>query len=440
MVVFYTLYLVRLFIAISFIFVLSSCSSQKSNVEENIVQPTTTSDSVVNVAVILPMDGKYKSVGESMLYSIYMSYSEHKDSNTKINFNIYSSIKNNKNVSKEAAQQALKDKNSVIIGPLFSESLESIIPVVNGEIPIISYVNNSSLILNSKNVYTTAFLLENDIEASLSYIFTINPNARVAALVPDTNLGNSELNALMQGLKDRDSELVKFAYYPHDQVKILSFIDKLVNKTQLRKYRSKLKNLKNMVKKSKTDQAGEELEEDTTVEFPKLDFDVLFILEHGKKIAFVTTHLPYAGIDYRAIRIVGNSYWRSEKTIKKENVFNGSIYPKYLNLEGSKFDADYQIKFNRKPIILDVYAYDSVKLLLSSIDGTDVSINFDQSLGGALGKFMMQESGMSIHELSITELYHSKEHQDTIPELENLEYFKVKKYTKYINPMCAVVY
>jgi len=150
---------------------------------------------ILKVGVLLPLSGEFQEIGESFLKAIQLALYDIKNENIKI---FPKDSKGNSLDSYEAAKE-LKDLGvSIVIGPLFYESLERLNEL--NEITFISLTNKNKLI--PKNVIAFGINIESQINTIKKYFDKIKINKTIL-LSP-----NSEFRDQSKSIEKKD--ILKF--------------------------------------------------------------------------------------------------------------------------------------------------------------------------------------------------------------------------------------
>jgi ABC-type branched-subunit amino acid transport system substrate-binding protein len=155
----------------------------------------------VKVAILVPLSGESANIGKSMvdaaslaLYDTYLNVPS-----DQIHAQITLMPKDVKNTPAEtlaAATQAVEQGAKFVIGPLFSQSVGAIAPLLKEKnIGMLSFSNNKAVA--SSGVYTFGFLPEQQVERIAEYAY-LNKLQRVAMLAPNDAYGEKVRDTLAE--------------------------------------------------------------------------------------------------------------------------------------------------------------------------------------------------------------------------------------------------
>lgn len=337
---------------------LSSCSFVFDSVRMNDIQ----NEPTFNVAVLLPLSGKYEKIGKSLLNTIHLAYNQ--NPNKYIVLKIYDT-KGDINLSEKIAKQVLADGNKAVLGPLLGEEALKIAKILEKEdIPVFTFSNDLTVINNTPNLYTLSPLPSAEIEASIDYASKNLKSKNFAILVPDNKYGEVMYASIQKSLQDRDLNLVRYAAYPTNTPRIMSYIGRILPRAELLKYENLNKKLAN--KEEILDKNGNPI---TRAQEPKLDFDTLIIADFGSRVSVVASHLPLLGINIgstKSLKVIGLSNWETPE-IYTNNLLQKAYFSTLIDFNNSSFAKRYEEFYYNQPKLLEVTAYDSVITLMSLV-------------------------------------------------------------------------
>ena len=120
---------------------------------------TDSSGPYANVAVLLPMTGDAKMVGNDIKTSVETAFLRKTKQNIKVSF---FDLPNDKSSRYDAIRTALSTNPNVIIGPLFAEDVENLRDMKSSQIPVISFTSDVNAL--GDNVVTTNLIPTQSIE------------------------------------------------------------------------------------------------------------------------------------------------------------------------------------------------------------------------------------------------------------------------------------
>ncbi|MDR2007707.1 MAG: penicillin-binding protein activator [Alphaproteobacteria bacterium] len=386
------------------IFLLLILLSACSFVFDSVKTTAPTTESTYNVAVVLPLSGKFKNVGESLLNTIHLAYSQNPNKN--IVLKIYDSKSDNFNAA-ALVKQILADNNKAVIGSVFgAESLQIAKLLEEQNIPVFSLSNDISIINQASNLYTLSPLPITEMEASIDYASKFLGSRNFAVLVPDNKFGEIMMAGIKQSLQDRNLNLVRYVAYPTNNPRLTPFVQKLLLKKELTKINEISAKLA-----SGDDVFDEKGNKITKIPDSNLDFDTLIIADFGNRVPVLASHFPSIGINTAAIKVIGLSNWNTPE-IYTNNLLQGAVFADLNKFNNTDFARKYQEYYNIAPSLLDVAAFDSVITVMSLVykDGDDLVNDFTSAkitsvnLQGLAGNFIITGDRTSRRNYSINQI------------------------------------
>ena len=106
----------------------------------------------LNVAIVIPLTGKYASVGDMVVNSAILNVTTSKyENNLKINIYDIGKLSNNWRENEEV-KRLLLDGNDIVIGSIFEDTTQKLLSVLPKEVQFISFINNNNLLNKYKNL------------------------------------------------------------------------------------------------------------------------------------------------------------------------------------------------------------------------------------------------------------------------------------------------
>ncbi len=325
-------------------------------VEEN-------SSDMLNVGVLLPLSGKASEIGQGMQNAMFMALDDL--NNTKMLLKFYDT-QSTLAGAKSAAQRALSEGASLLLGPLMSEEVQGASEVaLAAGVPMVSFTTSPQVL--QKGIYSIGLQTGEQIDRAVSYANEKN-KTRLALLVPDNASGLNILKSTLMSTQNKNISLVKVGFYKQSTVDFTSIVRELS---------------------------------------AQADFDVLLIADNGNRLKSMVSMFAYNDIMYPNVLFMGTSAWDTTNLSKETLLYHG-VYPMITKGYSNYFTDKYKDTFGAQPQPIYAFAYDSV-LLASVLSGK----NKDDVENGILGKngfigvngfFKILPTGSSVHSLDMLEI------------------------------------
>ena len=305
-------------------------------------------EKILKIGVLLPLSGKFQNIGESFLKAIQLALYDISNENIKI---FLKDSKGNALGSYTAAREFEKLGITIVIGPIFYESLEKLDKINN--ITFISLTNKTENI--PKNVIAFGINIDSQINALKKYFDEIKV-AKTLFLSP-----KSEFNYQSRYITKKDVlKFYRIYSYDTNPKKITGEIEKIT------KYRERKKDLERRIKileKSdlyKHKQELKKLEQMHTL--GKVNFDSVVVLDFGERLKSVLTSFKFVDVPSDEVTFFTINQWFDE-TLFNENAMQNLYFPSIdlKNLE--KFNKKYFKAYNEEPNKVSILAYDAIGLI-----------------------------------------------------------------------------
>ncbi len=355
---------------------------------------------VPRVALLLPLSGPHSKLGNSLLNAAQLALFHFAGKNFEL---LPQDTKGTPEGAADAAALAIGDGASLVLGPLFASSVETVAPPARAAgLTVVSFSNDRRVAGNG--VFTLGFLPDEQVERVVRFAFKRGMR-RFAVLAPDNPYGASISAALEAVAVDLGADITGVRFYSPLGGDFSAVVKNLANydnrRQDLLDQRKELENREDEVAR----QALKRLENLQTL--GDVPFDALLVADGGKRLQAIAALLPYYDIDPNKIRILGTGQWDADG-IGSEPALVGGWFAAPAKKERRKFIRQYTEMYAAAPSRLATLAYDATALAAVFVksDGQfDVSeITAPQGFAGRDGIFRFHpegyaERGLSIHQV-----------------------------------------
>ena len=338
-------------------------------------------NNILKVGLLAPLNGDYKELGNSLLYSLQLALEEIGDENISI-IPRDSGI-NDKNKLNSAIQDIKSQGANIIIGPLHFEEFEQVKQY--NDIIFISPSNISPMFSN--NIISVGISLESQL-ISLSNFIKKQKKKKTLIMYPK----NKYTDFIQNKLKIINLNYKSFIYDPNPEV-LTGEIEKITNYSQ-RKRNLELR--KKMFEDKEDPQSIKELEKlEQLYTLGDVDFDSVIIIDFGSNLKSVLTSLIYADVSQKKVLFTTINQWFDE-SIFYENTIQSLYYPSINYKEFKKYNKNYYSKFKSYPNEITILAYDALGLIYYAWKTNDEikSVNdfsFKNKIKGKIGTFSFKD-------------------------------------------------
>lgn len=293
-----------------------SQATTEESVPEPVLAPTPKSGGNF-IALLLPMSGTQKEMGRLLQQAAEMAIFEKGDAS--LTLRVYDT-KGSVAGAEKAAQQAIQEQASLIVGPVFADEVRAVGQVARShQVQVLSFSNNRSVAGNG--VFVLGFTPEEQIQAVALYLNRQAGN-RLAAVSPHNEYGQ---------LFDRE-------------LKRLS-TQQAMQLTEIVHYNPNGSNLNRDLEALRT-----------------LSYDALFIPEGGAALDRILEHLQRKGLLTAETKLVGTGQWDEVHTLQNP-ILNQAILAGPDPKKRRTFEEKYQTTYGVAPSRLASLAYDAVCLV-----------------------------------------------------------------------------
>ena len=345
----------------------------------------------LKIGLLAPLSGEYKSLGESLLYSLQLALEEIDDKNVII------IPRDSGFEDKDKLESAIKEIKSlganIIIGPINNNDFKEVQKF--NDIVFISLSNINPEFQN--NVISIGVSLESQMIALIDFIKKRKKNKTVI-LIPKNQYTNFIEKKLVKfNLKNFQI----FKYNPDPKI-LTGEIEILTNYSQ----RKRNLELRKKIYEDKEDEQSkrqlEKLEQKYTL--GKVNFDSVIIIDFGNSLKSVLTSLVFTDVDQEEVLFTTVNQWFDE-SIFYENTVKSLYYPSVNYKEFKKYKDKYFRRFKNYPSEITILAYDALGLIYYAWkkNGKINSVNdfsFKGKIKGKIGTFSFKDK-VTIQDLSI---------------------------------------
>lgn len=343
---------------------LSGCAQQEAPIitpPEQIAEDTAPKiNKMDKVALLLPLSGRHSTIGQSMQKAAEMSLFEHAGDN--LNVSMYDT-QSSPQGAQLAAQKAVLEGAGLIVGPVFSNHVESVSAIARrAGVNVVSFSNNRNVA--GAGVYTIGFSPEDQISAVVQYAAERGKRS-IVVMVPRNSYGSLVENTVrsLEGSLGFSAEFISYSLETNQLIKDLN---------ALRTMR----------------------------------MDALFIPEGGRALSQIISTILYQEIPLQTVQLLGTGQW-DDRSVFETPTLHGA-WVASTNPEGrTAFEKKYQSAYGEVPSRLASLAYDSISMLsvLRRHYGAQAfstsSLTQNRGFDGVDGVFRLRQSGTAERKLTI---------------------------------------
>ncbi len=355
-------------------------------------------NSTLKIGLLAPLSGEYKSLGDSLLYSLQLALDEIGDKSVSIIPR--DSGSNNKEKLNMAVKEIRSEGANVIIGPINNDDFDEVKKF--NDLIFISPSNINPEFQN--NIISIGVSFESQILALEKFIKK-EKRKKTIILLPKNNY----TDLIEKKLKNLNLKSFKIYKYSPDPQILTGEIETLTNYAQ----RKRNLELRKRIFEDKEDEQSkrqlEILEQKYTL--GDVNFDSVIIIDFGNSLKSVLTSLVYSDVDQNKVLFTTVNQWFDE-SIFYENSVKNLFYPSVDYKEFKKYKNKYFKTFKSYPSEITILAYDAVGLIyyvwkknkkINSIN----NFSFKGKIKGKIGNFSFNNKKV-MQELDIYKVSNKK--------------------------------
>ena len=352
----------------------------------------------LKIGLLAPFSGEYKSLGNSLMFSVQLALDEINDK--KIKIIPRDSGSEDKKKLDIAIKEIIDEGAKVIIGPVDSVNSKQLNNYK--DVIFISLSNKEPKINN--NVINIGISLESQLLALENFIIKEN-KTKTVIMYPE----NEYSNFVEEKIKKIKLKKFKTFKYNSDPKFLTGEIEKLTNYSQRKR---NLKIRKKILEKKNDEKSKKELkflEQKYTL--GKINFDSVIIIDFGDSLKSTLTSLLYSDVDETDVLFTTVNQWFDE-SIFYENSIKKLFYPSVDLKNFKKYNNKYFKNFKNEPNEISILAYDAVGLIyyIWKKNGTIKSIDsffIKDKIKGKIGTFSFKDANV-LQELNIYKMENKK--------------------------------
>jgi len=333
----------------------------------------------IKVALLVPLSRESAAIGKSMadaaslaLYDTYLNAPS-----DQIRAQIMLIPKDTGNTPAEnvaAAKQAIAQGASFVIGPLFSQSVSIIAPVLKEQnIGMLSFSNNKAVA--AANVYTFGFMPEQQVARVAEFAY-LNKYQRVAMLAPNDAYGEKVRDTLAEIYLKNGGIIAPAELYAPSATNIEAAVSRIAS-------------------------VYNNMPEDRR-------FQAIFVADGGNQMRIIVKALNKYHIDLKKIKLISAGLPNDEEMLKIPEL-QGAWFPSSPINSYFAFERRFTKTYGYKPARLASLAYDATAIIAKiAMKGEGVNASALTNASGFLdtanGLVRLNADGKSDRKLAIVEV------------------------------------
>jgi len=353
----------------------------------------------VRVALLLPFSANNdnaRAIASAMFDAAQLAVFDAGDQNFLL---IPKDTKGTPDGARIAARSAVQDGAEMILGPLFSESVEAAAEVTRlAQIPMVAF--SSDLKSRGRGVYLLSFPPELEVSRITDFA-VLNGYNRFGVLAPRNDYGDRVSGSFAEEVFVRGGVIVHEERYLQDPDEMLEPAKRLA------KYSKEVVPLEQRHEFDPND--PKPVNADTDLGYTR-GYQAVMMPEQGTLLRALAPLLPYYNVDITNIKLLGVSGWNNPR-LTREPALRGGWFAAPDPTISANFEKRYTNSFGAKPPKLSSLAYDATLLAARLATRPDPFTRFSvdaiadpNGYFGADGLFRLNPDGSIERGLAILEI------------------------------------
>ncbi len=370
------------------------------------ITPGVPLDDSIRVGLLLPLSGRHAGIGQALLNAAQIALFDVGNESFKL---IVRDTQGTATGARRAANEAIGQGAGLILGPLFSSSMEAVGEVAAfRRVPVVGFSNNAAVA--RPGVYIMGVAPE--LQVARIVDFAVRQGLpRYALLAPESTYGNVITAAFQDAVLRSGAAIASVTFYDPLSEDVSLEVQRLADygrrEQDLKRERVRLKKAGDQASLS----ALRRLENKDTLGPP--DFDAILLPQGGREILSVAPLLNYYDVDPVDVRFLGTALWEDESLIVEPSLQGGWFVAPDPAL-WQAFRERYRSFYQEDPPRLSTLAYDATALtavLARQASGTSLDRPFTiekitnpSGFAGVDGAFRFLPDGRIERALAVLEM------------------------------------
>jgi branched-chain amino acid transport system substrate-binding protein len=313
------------------------------------------------IALLVPLSGENGPVGQSIANATTMALLDTNASNLRIT--TYDTAANAGN----AAAQAVRDGNKLILGPLLGADVSAVLARARpANVPLITFSNDTTVA--ARDVFVMGVIPEQSIARTVDFAMT-RGSRRFVALVPNGEYGRRAENGLSNRITAQGGVLVATERYDRGNTSIVSAAERLRARG---------------------------------------GFDTVLIAD-GVRLSAMAAGALNQGSD--RLRLLGTELWSGDDSLTRASALRGAWFSAVSDARYRQFLNSYETRFGEQPYRIATLGYDAVLLTLRVARDWQPGRNFptaamldDGGFIGLDGPFRFRSNGIAERAMEVRQV------------------------------------
>lgn len=308
----------------------------------------------VKIGLLLPLSGSRAVVGQSLLNAAQLALFDLAGDRFTL---VIRDTGGTPEGAAAAAQAALDAEVSLILGPLFSTSVEAVKPLLaEAELPLITFSNNDEIA--DPRTFVMGVTPRTQVDRIVDYAVARGLRS-FAVLAPQSAYGNSMVRSLQEAIFRNGVELSQVVFFDPSSPDVSEEVRSLAAYNQRAAALQAQKRNLSARQDAAAQRALSRLQGVETLGPPP--FDGILLPASGQQLLSVAPLLAFYDVDPAEVRFLGTALW-DDPSLRREPSLRGSWFPAPPPALWRSFSSRYRQAYGQTPPRVASLGYDAVAL------------------------------------------------------------------------------
>ncbi len=328
-------------------------------------------EGLLRVGFLAPLSGPRAAIGEALLNAAQMALFDAGEDRVSL---LPLDTAGEPARARAAFQAAIDQGASLILGPLFADSVQAIAPFArSANVPVIAFSNNRAV--SAPGVYLLGVTPAQQVDRILTYAAD-RGYVRFAALVPDNAYGEIVASAVAHNARRLGTAIERIEYFGQDRRALNQLVERIAK-----------------------DRAA-------AMKALAPTFDAVLIAGGGQDLRSVAPLFPYHDVDINEVRLLGLETWHRDSNLG-EPALIGGWFASLPATQWRPFVDRYRQLFGTAPPRPAALAYDAVTMVATALGGqlspriSRARLEDPNGFNGVQGAFRLDPDGIARRGLAV---------------------------------------
>lgn len=326
------------------------------------------------IGVVLPMSGKFASVGQKTLRGLELGFGLHSSVPSPYKISVVDS-EGNPEKARKGVETLVKDDNVIaIVGSVLSKNAPAVASTASEYgVPNVALSQKSGITETSPMVFRNALTSEMQVRELVRIAMEDLGLTKFAILFPNDAYGVEFANLFWDEVLARGGRITAAQTYSNKETDFKNPIQRLTGTfftgARADEYKLRAKELKD--KRMAEKKSALRNEEATDILPPVVDFEAVFIPDNPKSLGQISAMLSYVGV--KSVHLLGTNIWNSPGLAKRSGLFASStIFVDSFSEFDPRFKSantikEFQSVYKELPGSFEIQGYDTALMIKSLI-------------------------------------------------------------------------